>query len=114
MMRLTKFLMISSALLLLTNCAAKPEIVVDTQYIEKNIPTIDRPAGVQTLDVDFIVVTRENLEEVIARFEDRGEFVIIGMSVQDYENLSVNMAELRRYIEQQQAVIVYYEQAVTK
>jgi hypothetical protein len=32
--------------------------------------------------------------------------------VKDYENLSKNFAELRRYIEQQKQIIVYYEKAV--
>ena len=33
-------------------------------------------------------------------------------SVKDYQNLSLNFAELRRYIEQQKQIIVYYEKAV--
>jgi len=32
--------------------------------------------------------------------------------VKDYENLSLNFAELRRYIEQQKQIIVYYEKAI--
>ena len=41
---------------------------------------------------------------------DKTEYNI---SVKDYENLALNFAELRRYIEQQKQIIVYYEQAVT-
>jgi len=33
--------------------------------------------------------------------------------MKDYENLALNVAELRRYIEQQKQIIVYYENAVT-
>ncbi len=36
----------------------------------------------------------------------------IAISVKDYENLALNFAELRRYIEQQKQIIVYYEKAV--
>ena len=32
--------------------------------------------------------------------------------MQDYENLALNIAELRRYINQQIEIIVYYEDAV--
>lgn len=110
-----KFLTLSSVLLVLSNCAKpEPEIVSTVKYIERDIPIANRPDPVELVDVDFIVVTRENLEEVIARFEERGDFVIVAMSVKDYENLAVNMAELRRYIEQSKAVIIYYEEAVTK
>jgi hypothetical protein len=33
--------------------------------------------------------------------------------MQDYENLALNIAELRRYINQQKNIIIYYEKAVT-
>jgi hypothetical protein len=36
----------------------------------------------------------------------------MAVSVQGYENMSMNVQELRRYILQQQATIVYYEAAV--
>ena len=36
----------------------------------------------------------------------------VAISIKDYENLSDNFAELKRYIEQQKAIIVYYEKAV--
>jgi|TARA_R110000744_G_scaffold71334_2_gene143691 hypothetical protein len=34
------------------------------------------------------------------------------MSVRDYETLALNMAEIKRYIEQQKQIIIYYEKAV--
>jgi len=34
--------------------------------------------------------------------------------MKDYENLALNIADLRRYINQQTEVIVYYEKAVTE
>jgi hypothetical protein len=33
--------------------------------------------------------------------------------MRDYENLALNVAELRRYINQQTEIIVYYEEAVS-
>jgi len=34
--------------------------------------------------------------------------------MQDYENLALNISELRRYINQQKNIIIYYEKAVTE
>tara|TARA_B100001093_G_scaffold479321_1_gene508223 strand:- start:220 stop:363 length:144 start_codon:yes stop_codon:yes gene_type:complete len=34
--------------------------------------------------------------------------------MKDYENLALNIADLRRYINQQTEIIVYYEKAVTE
>ena len=47
-----------------------------------------------------------------------GKDIVIGMlqslSMKDYENLALNIADLRRYINQQTKIIVYYEKAVTE
>jgi predicted metal-dependent peptidase len=37
--------------------------------------------------------------------------VFVVMSTKDYEALSLNLAELKRYIDQQKQIIVYYEGA---
>ena len=42
-----------------------------------------------------------------------GELAYVALSMRDYENLALNIAELRRYLNQQTQIIVYYEDAVT-
>ena len=44
---------------------------------------------------------------------DNKDYVFYAISVPSYENLALDMAELRRYIEQQKEIIIYYEKAVT-
>jgi len=62
--------------------------------------------------MQFYVVTEDNYEEFSSKFiKKNGELVYIAISIKDYENLSLNMAELFRYIKQQKEVIVYYEDA---
>ena len=59
------------------------------------------------------MVSKENYNEFVKEFEAKnGADAYIAISVKDYENLSLNFAELRRYIEQQKQIIVYYENAV--
>ena len=43
---------------------------------------------------------------------EHGELAYVVLSMKDYENLAINIAYLRRYIEQQTEIIVYYEEAV--
>jgi len=43
-----------------------------------------------------------------------GELVFVALSMKDYENLALNIAEIKRYLEQQSEIIVYYEKAVTE
>ena len=115
-----KFLMTLSALLILatSGCTAfrAPEPEVRTEYIiqQPNIPIPPRPRAVDLVDVEWRVVTKDNLEEFIQQLEnDRGTVVFAAITIDDYEALALNVAELRRYIEQQQELIVYYERAVT-
>jgi len=37
----------------------------------------------------------------------------VALAIKDYENLALNVAELRRFINQQNEVILYYERAVS-
>ena len=46
--------------------------------------------------------------------EENGDLAFVALSMQDYENLALNISELRRYINQQKNIIIYYEKAVTE
>ena len=112
-----KFLIFWSLLLLvsLSSCSWKPEkqVVVQTKLVKPVIEIKERPKGVKMLPVKFYVVTEKNYEEFKKKFKkENGEFVFYAMSVPSYENLALDMAELRRYIEQQKEIIIYYEKAV--
>ncbi len=65
-------------------------------------------------DTRVWVVTEDNLEEFIADFKEQyGEVAFVALSMRDYENLALNIGDLKRYIGQQKEIIVYYEKAVT-
>ena len=106
-------------ILLLSSCTSirqEPEVVTVTKLIERNVPTVAHPKSVNLNDIKIYVVSpSENFEEFKKEFESKnGADSYIAISIKDYENLSKNFAELRRYIEQQKKIIVYYEEAVSK
>jgi len=91
----------------------EPQIVTVTDIQKTVVPIVPRPKGVKLNDVKIYVVTAENYEEFLEEFNSKnGVTAWVALSVKDYENLSLNFAELRRYIEQQKEIIVYYEEAV--
>ena len=103
--------------LLISGCVSwKPEkeIVVQTKIVERNIPIVPHPKQVRLNDVKIYVVSPEvNYDEFMEEFTKKnGADSYIAISVKDYENLSKNFAELRRYIDQQKKIILYYEEAV--
>jgi hypothetical protein len=119
-MQRINFGLISSLLLatlLLSSCSSfrpDPEIKIVTQIEKTVVPIVPMPKPVQMNDIKIYVVSpNENLEEFKKEFEAKnGADAYIALSIKDYENLSNNFAELRRYIKQQKAIIVYYEEAV--
>ena len=75
---------------------------------------MSRPKPTQLSDVRVYVVNERELESFIAEFKDRhGDLAFVALSMQDYENLALNIADMRRYINQQTQIIVYYEDAVS-
>jgi len=118
MMELKKFLTISS-LLLLSSCSwfrePEKEIVTVTEVIKTKIGVAERPKTLSMAEVKWYVVTEDNFEEFKVRFlEKEGDTMFYAISVHDYENLILNMADIKRYIMQQKEIIIYYENAVTE
>tara|TARA_R100000008_G_scaffold50757_1_gene30377 strand:+ start:336 stop:695 length:360 start_codon:yes stop_codon:yes gene_type:complete len=102
--------------LALSSCSSWPQlkqIEVKTVEIERNVPIQNRPRQLDLSSIKWYVVTEENFEEFKKRFTaENGEFLFYSISVRDYETLALNMADIKRYIEQQKNIIVYYEDAV--
>lgn len=66
-------------------------------------------------DVSWYVVNSDNLDQFLERIKaDGGAVAFMAITPKGYENLSIGIAELRRYILQQQEIIVYYEKAVVE
>jgi len=113
MNKLTKCLVVST--LLLSSCSWKPEkeIVTVEKVITPTIAVAQETKPIKMLDVKVVVITEKNLHEVIKKVKaGMGEFVIYGLDPQSFKNLALNFEQIKRYIEQQKEVILYYEKAV--
>ena len=90
------------------------KISVQTVEAKRIIPLQNSPRPVDMNNMHFWVVTEQNYEEFKTKFSKKnGSFLFYSISVRDYENLALNMAEIKRYIEQQKEIIIYYENAIT-
>lgn len=92
----------------------EPKVQVVTKVEKVQIPTVTRPKPVQLIDTKVYVVTEENLQDFLVEFKEiHGDVAYVALSMRDYENLALNVAELKRFINQQTQVIIYYENAVS-
>ncbi len=120
-MHLRECLKISSLLLLslvISGCSSWPKLTqidVQTVEVERNITKQNRPQPItMNTTMKWWVVTEENFKKFKEEFqkENGDPLVAYVISVKDYEALALNMAEIKRYLEQQKSIIIYYEDAI--
>lgn len=95
--------------ILLVGCT--DEIEIQTKPTEiKWIQPAD-PTPVQMSAPTWRVVTEQNVNQVLAEIGSTGgdKATAIMITTQDYQKLMIDFADLKRYIEQQKAVIIYYK-----
>jgi len=102
--------------IMLAGCTSKDRISITTKPIDIEVGKTADPNAVQMLPVNFKVVTRDTVESYLFELSrSQGQQpVFVAITVKDYENLSLNLADLRRYIEQQRSIIDYYRQMTTR
>ena len=104
--------------LFLAGCSQRkpePEIETVTKIEKTQIPVVAKPKPLQLNDTRVFVVTKDNYEEFVKEFtETYGELAYVALSMKDYENLALNIADIKRYIGQQNEIIIYYEKAVSE
>jgi hypothetical protein len=97
--------------ILLSACSTPVEQVeISTVPVERPRLVLPPPGELNMRDVEWIVVTKDNIDQIMQNFNETGErFVLFALTVDGYENLSLNTNDLRSFIEQQQAIIVAYK-----
>jgi len=97
-----------------SSCSLLPK----TKQVEITAKPLDRtfvqpvmPREINLGVPQWIVVTPDNWENQLERIkEQEGEVLFLAMTVPDYEVMSVNMKELKRYITELKDVVVYYKE----
>ena len=115
---LWKKLVILLSTITLAGCSGlipEAEIKTVTKVEKVVVPVVARPKPLRLSDTRIFVVTKDNYDEFVKEFtEIYGELAYVAISMKDYENLALNIAEMRRFLNQQKQIIVYYEKAVSE
>lgn len=97
---------------LLTACSSIPETIrVDTKPAERPqliIPTVDE---FKAREVRWITITPDNINNVFADLQEANEeVVLIAITPDGMRNLTLNMADLLKLVQQQKTIIAAYKQ----
>ena len=87
----------------------KVEVVPVTQPAAVYHPPL--PNAISTLPVEWKVLTPETMQEYLDDLNEGNAptNAYYGLSTKGYENLSANMAEVKRYIRQVLSIVQYYK-----
>lgn len=83
------------------------KIVTQTEYVTPPAPIVPKPDTLSLRDVEFIIVTPDNFEEVFANL--KGDKVLFALTSKGYEDIALNLSDVRAYIQQQKRIIILYE-----
>ena len=63
--------------------------------------------------VEWTIVTTDNIDEVFAQLEANGQnLALFALTDEGYENLGLNFSDIRQLVQQQQAIIIAYDNYV--
>jgi hypothetical protein len=87
-----------------TTVLDKPVLVDRTELIVPQVQPVSQS------NMQWIVITPDNAAQKMKELQADGVVTVLALTPDGYKNLSMNVAELRRYIQQQHAVIAAYQE----
>jgi regulator of protease activity HflC (stomatin/prohibitin superfamily) len=95
----------------LAACSTTPQTIqVTSKPIDKPelvLPNVDQ---INMRKIDWVVINAENMEEKLAEITAGGAPLgIFVLTAQGYENLGLNFSDIRALVQQQQQIILAYE-----
>lgn len=104
-----KYILVLLTALALTGCFGAKTVDIKADPIAPTVIHPPIPDQLQMREIKWTVFNREKLEKLLADFPDQ-EVVLFALSAKGYENLSLNMGEVIRYLKEQKGVIIYYRE----
>ena len=99
-------------ILLLTSCVAGIKTITSYKIEKKREPlNLQDPVPLELQDVEWIIITKENAEEVFEKIkEGGGEYSLFAVTDTGYEKLALNFADIRNKLAEQRQIILSYRE----
>ena len=98
-------------ILILAGCSSPPrQIEISAKPITKPELILPPAQQLNLKEVEWVVINQENAPQVFEKLlKDKKDPVLIGLTDEGYEVLSLNYSDIMAYIQQQNAIIKAYE-----
>ncbi len=85
-------------------------IEVKQVAVERIKLNIESPKPLQPEKIEWVVITPDNVDKVWKKLKSKNkDLVLFGLTDDGYEKLSINMAEIRNFINTQRIIILKYK-----
>lgn len=110
-----KNLILISCLFLIANCSMMPSAKpIEVKTIAEPVPLYHPPLPLEVglVDIDWEILTPDLMIEYLQDYENGSAPAIAYYSLtsKEYENLSMNMAEIKRYLRDTLSIVKYYRE----
>mgnify|MGYP003138443302 FL=1 len=101
-------------ILFLNSCAGLAVKEISNYKIEKKREplALDAPTPLDLQDVDWIIITKDNANEVFEKIKNdkNGDYALFAFTDKGYEKLALNMADIRNKLAEQRQIILSYKE----
>lgn len=99
-----------ASLIVLGACTSTPKTLnISTQPIAKPNLTLPAADTLNLRSIEWLIVTEDNFQETMDKLKKEGKDpVLFALTDTGYERLSLNLADVRTYIQQQKTIIASY------
>ena len=111
--RIGNVLVSGLAIILLSSCVAGVKTLETYSIEQKREPlAIENPAPLELQDIDWIIITKDNAEEVFEKVKNdkNGDYALFALTDTGYEKLALNFADIRNKLAEQRQIILSYKE----
>jgi hypothetical protein len=99
--------------ILLSSCAAGVKVLESYSLEKKREPlALENPAPLELQDIDWVIITKDNAEEVFEKIKNdkNGDYALFAVTDEGYEKLALNFADIRNKLAEQRQIILSYKE----
>ena len=83
----------------LTNCSGVKQLSIFKEEVKRQELNLEKPTPLQLEQIQWIIITSENAEEVFKKMEEQGlDPVLFGLTDNDYQLIAKNFAQIRNQL----------------
>lgn len=95
----------------ISGCSSIKRLEIFTKEVKRTPLNLEEPAPLSMTPIKWIIITRENYEQVFDELEkNNADVVLFGLTDEGYEELAINFAQVRKYIILNRHILMKYKE----